>query len=129
MRSAKTHLDKARRCLASGAYLLAGDFPDQAGRDAYMAAFHAALALIMWRTGKEPKTHNGTHTEFARLVREYAGLDLKLMGFLSRSYDLKSVADYDDGTPVSRDEASSSLATSAEFVDTIVAIIPPSALA
>ena len=92
-----------------------------------MAAFHAALALIVWRTGKEPKTHRGAHTEFAKLAGEQAEIDCDLVSFLSRSYNLKAVADYDDGAPLTTAEAASSLASAAQFVDIIAALIPPSA--
>ncbi|HEX3522373.1 MAG TPA: hypothetical protein VHT52_09830 [Stellaceae bacterium] len=39
---------------------------EDAGRNAYLAAFHAAQALIAERTGKEAKTHKGVHAQFAR---------------------------------------------------------------
>jgi uncharacterized protein (UPF0332 family) len=129
VRSAAAHLQKARKALVSGAYLLAGGFADEAGRETYMAAFHAALALIVWRTGKEPKTHRDTHTEFAKLARDEAGIDRSLIPFLSRSYNLKSIADYDDGAPVTAAEAQTSLAMAVQFVDAIADIIPPSELA
>jgi uncharacterized protein (UPF0332 family) len=123
LRPATAHLEKAHRTLASGRYLLAGGFPDHAGRDAYMAAFHAALAFIVARTGKEPKTHNGTHTEFARLVREEPGIGHAFVAFLSRSYELKSFADYDDGDPVTAAEAQASLEFAHRFVEVIAGVI------
>ena len=64
------HVEKARRILASGHHLLRGDFTAQAGRDAYLAAFHAALAFIVARSGKEPKTHGGVRSEFARWAQQ-----------------------------------------------------------
>jgi uncharacterized protein (UPF0332 family) len=103
--------------------LLAGGFADQAGRDAYMAAFHAALAFIVSRTGKEPKTHNGTHSEFARLVRDEPGISHDFVAFLSQSSGLKSVADYDDSEPVTAAEARASLDVAGQFVEAIAAFI------
>jgi hypothetical protein len=51
--SAHRHLGYARRNLSP-------DSAPVAAREAYMAAFHAAQALIFERTGKPAKTHNGT---------------------------------------------------------------------
>ena len=105
MRSAGRHLEIARECLASGRYLLAGGFVHGAGRDAYMTAFHAALALIVSQTGKEPKTHRGTHVEFARIVRTETQIEHALVKFLSQTYVLKTAADYDGNEPLTPDEA------------------------
>jgi uncharacterized protein (UPF0332 family) len=41
-----------------------------AGRAAYLAAFHAAQAIIMLRTNKVAKTHAGVRSEFARIARD-----------------------------------------------------------
>jgi len=49
-------LDKARQCLAD-AVLYQPLVPRIAGREAYLAAFHAAEALLHDRTGKIAKTH------------------------------------------------------------------------
>ena len=46
---AQRSLEKADNCLTT------------AGRNAYLAAFHAARALIFERTGKVAKTHRGVH--------------------------------------------------------------------
>ena len=62
------HIAKAERSLATGEYLFGGGFAEAAGREAYLAALHAALALIVSRTGKEPRTHSGARSEFARLA-------------------------------------------------------------
>ena len=77
--------------------MLGIDLADAAGRTAYLAGFHAAQALIFERLGKMLKTHNGVQTEFLRLTRDDAGLDCDVRAFLSRSYNLKSIADYETG--------------------------------
>jgi hypothetical protein len=66
---AKEHLDKARRCLIRARTILAAGVGEDPGRNAYLAAFHAAQALIAERTGKDAKTHKGVHAQFARLTR------------------------------------------------------------
>jgi len=52
----KEHLDKAREYVIKARNLLdVMHYNDEAGRAAYLAAFHAAQALISERTGKPPK--------------------------------------------------------------------------
>ena len=63
---AREHLDKARQCLTRARTILAAGIGEDAGRNAYLAAFHAAQALIAERTGKDAKTHRGVHAQFAR---------------------------------------------------------------
>ncbi len=51
-------LDKARQSLAIADYMVE-EWPAEAGRSAYLAAFHAAQGLIAERTGRAAKTHKG----------------------------------------------------------------------
>ncbi len=101
--------------------MLAIEMADEAGRTAYLAAFHAAQALIFERSGRTPKTHRGVRTQFAALARGQAGLDLALRRFLADGYDLKTVADYEVGpdAAVSVADASGAIETSSRFVDFI----------
>jgi uncharacterized protein (UPF0332 family) len=57
------YLAKARDCLAYAATNLLVGLGNDAGRNAYLAEFHAAQALIYDRTGRAAKTHNGVHLE------------------------------------------------------------------
>jgi uncharacterized protein (UPF0332 family) len=66
---AEAHLDKARECLTRARIIVAAGVMEDAARDAYLAAFHAAQALICERTGRDAKTHRGVHIAFARLTR------------------------------------------------------------
>lgn len=89
-------MDKAEKCCANAKASLSIALTNDAGRSAYLAAFHAAQALIFENTGKIAKTHKGVHTEFARLAAhspEFGGLP----AFLLRAYNLKAVADYETG--------------------------------
>ena len=54
---AKEHFHKARQCLTRARTILAAGVGEDAGRNAYLAAFHAAQALIAERTGRDAKTH------------------------------------------------------------------------
>jgi uncharacterized protein (UPF0332 family) len=98
---------------------------EAAGRAAYLAAFHAAQALIFERNAKVPKTHRGVHAQFSRLARDIPGLGADLSRFLSRAYDFKVVADYEIGPDVSVPLAEAIAATKAaeNFVDRIAELL------
>jgi uncharacterized protein (UPF0332 family) len=82
----KEHLHKARHCLTRARTILAAEVDEDAGRNAYLAAFHAAQALIAERTGKDAKTHRGVHAQFARLTRNEPCLSLELQqSFLAQA--------------------------------------------
>jgi uncharacterized protein (UPF0332 family) len=94
MSDAAAQIVKARESLEFARYALAGEYTEEAGRAAYMAAFHAALAFIAARTGKIPKTHSGTRSEFARLARQEPRISREQIALLGWSYELKNAADY-----------------------------------
>lgn len=91
------YLDKARQVLAEARAVAAIALSEAAGRAAYLAAFHAAQALIFERTGRVPKTHRGVHAQFSRLARADARVSPELPRFLSQAYDFKAVTDYEIG--------------------------------
>src|SRR5882672_12208502 len=70
---------------------------NDAGRNAYLAAFHAAQAFIFERTGRVAKTHQGVRVEFNRLAKGEMRIDRERQRFLAQAYNLKSVADYEMG--------------------------------
>jgi uncharacterized protein (UPF0332 family) len=118
---AEEHLAKARQCLSRARTILAAEIGEDAGRNAYLAAFHAAQALITERTGKDAKTHRSVHTQFARLTRTEPRLDPELRQFLPQSYDMKSIADYGLGpdTDVPLERAAAAIDTAERFVTRI----------
>ncbi|MGH7088370.1 MAG: HEPN domain-containing protein, partial [Stellaceae bacterium] len=97
--------------------ILRAGLAEAAGRAAYLAGFHAAQALIFERVRKVLKTHHGVHVEFQRLTKDDARLDA-VRSFLSRSYDLKSIADYeiDPNVVVSPAQAADAIAEAKRFV-------------
>jgi len=62
-------LVRAGRDLDEARMIAALSLARAAARSAYYAAFHAAEAFIVDRTGKIAKAHRGVHSEFARLIR------------------------------------------------------------
>ncbi len=111
-------LDKADRTLQEADAMVSIALYDPAGRTAYLAAFHAAPALISERTGRSVKTHAGVHSEFHRLTKNDIDLPVDLRAFLRQAYNLKSHADYDinPDSGLSPDRAEDAVATAKRFV-------------
>jgi uncharacterized protein (UPF0332 family) len=117
-------LDKARDCLARARIILAAGVGEDAGRDAYLAGFHAAQAVIRARTGRTAKTHRGVHRMLSQLTRREPQLaDLAL--FLSQAYNMKAVADYELGpdAAVPLDRANAAIDKAAQFIEQIAGLL------
>lgn len=99
--------------------------PEAAGRTAYMAAFHAAQALLFERRGKVFKTHTGVHGEFGHEIRTDPRFDDAMRAFLGRGYRLKSIADYDvePDSEVSVETATVALAEAERFVAIVASVL------
>jgi uncharacterized protein (UPF0332 family) len=121
---AERFLAKARECLRD-----AGVFrplvPRVAGREAYLAAFHAAQELIHDRTGQVAKTHRGVRVGFLMQTRDSATIDPELREFLGRAYDLKSRSDYGTGeeAAVSVVTVAAAVAMAERFIQSIEAFL------
>jgi uncharacterized protein (UPF0332 family) len=122
---AAQYLDKARQALKEARAVARIELAEAAGRAAYLAAFHAAQALIFERSGKVPKTHRGVHVQFSRIAKDEPKLGIELPRFLSRSYDFKAVADYEIGpdATVPLTEAISATEAASNFVDRIAEVL------
>ena len=122
---AADHLEKARHFLSRARVILASDVPEVAAREAYLAAFRAAQALIAERTGKDAKTHWGVHVQFARLTRDERTIDDGLRQFLPQAYDMKAIADYGVGPNdgVSNAQAAVAIENAERFVAAIVKLL------
>jgi uncharacterized protein (UPF0332 family) len=117
-------LEKARECLTD-AVRYQSIVPRIAGREAYLAAFHAAQALLCERTGKVPKTHRGLRAQFARLAKNEPRIDHTLSEFLGQAYELNSLADCGTGTEakISATTAAAAVAMAGRFVDCIADLL------
>jgi uncharacterized protein (UPF0332 family) len=110
-------LAKARHKLGVARQILDASVPEIAAREAYLAAFSAARALIFETTDKAPKTHAGVRVEFARIAGTDAALGPDLLRFLVRAYDFKQIADYETtGASTSAPEASATIDQAEAFV-------------
>jgi uncharacterized protein (UPF0332 family) len=80
---AKDYLEKARDDLDDGLKIARIPLAKVAARSAYYAAFHAAEAFIIERTGEVAKTHTGVRAEFARLLKDTLVTERQLLTFLA----------------------------------------------
>lgn len=113
-------LAKAREYLVKARNLLdVLRYNDDAGRAAYLAAFHAAQALISERTGRVAKTHNGVNRQFHMLTRADPGIDPQLRSILARTYSLKAIADYETGpdSVIPAERLDGAIAAATRFVE------------
>ncbi len=104
---------------------MVGNWPDEAGRAAYLAGLHAAQALIVERSGSVIKSHKGVQRELARLTKDTPDLSRSLTAFLGRTYNLKAIADYESGpdSEVSQDSAEEAIKEAKHFVAKIIEMI------
>jgi len=122
---AERFLAKARQTLDHGDAILGIGLGEEAARTAYLAAFHAAQALIYERSGREAKTHRGVHRQFALLSKDEVSLPVDLRRFLAQAYDLKAVADYATGPEavVPLERAAAAIDTARRFLAAVEQLI------
>ncbi len=111
-------LQKASQMLDYGQRALAADLHEIAAREAYLAAFHAAVAYLFERRNVHPKTHAGVHSLFAETAAKDPDLGPEMGRFLSRSYDWKQQHDYRLSGSISVAEAAV-VTAAADFVNRI----------
>jgi uncharacterized protein (UPF0332 family) len=107
--------------------MLEADLVEDAGRAAYLAAFHAAQALIYQRQNRVLKTHHGVQSEFSKLVKDDPSIPADLRGFVSRAYSFKTIADYDPLTsvPPTAEDARTAIETAGRLIEEVVRLIGP----
>ena len=90
-------LEKSHELLERADTMMGVGLTDDVGRAAYLAGLHAAQTFIFETTGRVFKRHSGVQREFSRLVKDDPRVDTSLRTFLSRTYQLKAIADYETG--------------------------------
>jgi len=117
----RAYIGKARQSLVEARAVADIKLFEAAGRAAYLAAYHAAQALILARTDKVAKTHSGVRSEFARLGKDDPRIERKLASFLAQAYNLKVIADYAVGSDVqlSAMEAAEAIEGATRFVEAV----------
>jgi uncharacterized protein (UPF0332 family) len=87
-------LEKSHELLERADTMMGVGLTDDAGRAAYLAGLHAAQVFIFETTEGVLKRHSGVQREFSRLVKDDPRVETGLRTFLSRTYQLKAIADY-----------------------------------
>ena len=115
---AQDYLGKARVELAEARAIMGIGLAKATARAAYYAAFHAAEALLVARTGRIAKTHTGLRTALAHLLQEASPSDRDLLTFLARAYKYKEIGDYGvgPGIAITMGDAEALLAGADRFV-------------
>lgn len=105
--------------------MLGVELNEAAGRTAYLAGYHAAQAFLFEREDRIFKTHNGIQGEFGRAIKDDSRVGPELRAFLSHSYQLKAIADYETGpgSEVTSAQATQALAAARRFVAKIEELI------
>jgi uncharacterized protein (UPF0332 family) len=127
----RAHLDRARQFLARADACL-GLLPQQAlaaedaARNAYYAAFHAAQALIFERTGGKSKKHGSVHRGFTDVTKNDVSVDAQLRKFPTKAYEFKRVGDYETGSGVliTPTDAQDAVTEAKRFVSVVAALLP-----
>lgn len=111
-------LKKAQKLLANATIGLSVGLNEDAGRNAYLAGYAAARAFLYVKEGKLFKTHNGLQSEFSRVVKDDPRFDKEMRGFLSKTYNLKHIADYEDGPEagISAERAAAAIEKGKRFI-------------
>ena len=120
-------MDAARQHLAHAMAVATLGIDEIAGREAYLAAFHAAEAILHDRTGRVVKTHRGLRTEFARLARDEPAIDPTCTKFLAEAYEITSLADYgtDPKVIISSEQTATAIQSARRFIECIAALLGP----
>jgi uncharacterized protein (UPF0332 family) len=100
-------------------------WPDDAGRAAYLAGLHAGKALIFERTDLVVTNHRGVQRELGRLTKDDPRFDRDLRAFLGRTYDLKAIADYEagPGSGVSVEQAEQAITNARRLIEVIATVL------
>jgi uncharacterized protein (UPF0332 family) len=120
-------LEKSHDLLRRADTMMEAGLTDDAGRTAYLAGLHAAQAFIFETTGRVFKKHSGVQGEFSRLIKDDSCVDSDLRTFLSRTYQLKAIADYltGPGSHVSAESARDAIQTARRLIECVSGLLPP----
>jgi uncharacterized protein (UPF0332 family) len=118
-------LAKANKLLEHATTMLGVGLGEDAGRNAYLAGFHAAQAFLFDSTGKAFKSHRGVQKEFLRLTKDDPRFISEQRIFLSQTHNLKDIADYETepGSEVSAERAAQAVVAARAFVSHIAGLL------
>jgi uncharacterized protein (UPF0332 family) len=121
------YFEKSRDLLGRADTMMGAGLTDDAGRTAYLAGLHAAQAFIFETMGHVYKKHSCVQREFSWQVKDDPRVDPNLRTFLSRTHQLKAIADYETGpgSHVSEESAREAIQTARQLVECVTGLLPP----
>jgi uncharacterized protein (UPF0332 family) len=116
---AARYLEKAGEDLSEAQQIAAIHLAKVAARSAYYAAFHAAEAYIVAKTGRVARTHSGVRAEFSRLAKDDPLISKSLITFLPQAYRYKEIGDYslDPDAVITMGHAEAAIISAAAFIN------------
>jgi uncharacterized protein (UPF0332 family) len=83
--------------------------------------------VVFQRSGRVVKTHQGVHSEFARIVKDVPGMDRQIREFSRSGYGLTSIADYgtDPDAVIMDDEAKAAIDDARRFLGQVFTVLSP----
>jgi uncharacterized protein (UPF0332 family) len=122
---ASDHLAKAAALVQLAVRLLDSGFHNDAARNAYLSAHQAAQAYLVEHAGRAAKSHKGAQSQFCQLALQEPRITKDMRSLLSRTYQLKSIADYEigPGSDVAPETATSAVQEARQFVDRIAGLL------
>ncbi len=121
------YLAKAQGCLDAARQIITLQLADVAAKEAYLAIYHAAHALVYETTGREVKTHSGLRTMFAKISKDEPHVDRSFTALLAQAYKFKEIADYGigDSAVVTLSDPQDRIESAQLFVQTMSGLMRP----
>lgn len=116
--------DKAQRLLADADVMLEVGLFEAAGRNAYLAACHAARGLLFEDSGEITNRHQRLWGDLTHALHKRGVNDPTLTAFLPNAYALKRVADYETGSSeITMERAERAVMDAADFIKRLLEIV------
>lgn len=110
----------ARRQLDNAARLLALGFPEDAGRNCYLAGMNASRGLLFEDAFEITRRHKTLYGALSQALHARGIRDVALTSFLPVMASLKAIADYETGGDgITRERAAAAITTAVAFVEAL----------
>lgn len=118
----RAYLGKAERALEAARRSIEADDAETAGNRAYYACFYVAQAALALE-GDRPKTHAGTHRQFARRYVADGRVPADVARILPEAFRLRLREDYDALAVTDLEAAADLLADAERFVEVVGGVV------
>ncbi|TAH14985.1 MAG: HEPN domain-containing protein [Runella slithyformis] len=112
------YLKKAQDCISDAQYLLKDERLEAASNRTYYAIFDALQALMV-QQNVVAKSHQGVYIKFRELFIKTGILPIKLSEIVSKSFNLRQGADYENDFEITTEDVEELLEEAQELVETV----------